>query len=135
MRRSIVGMGICAALMVSAPFVWGQSTGPSLIDTLHRSLNLSPQQEPAWQSYRAQVLAPAKAQDRRRAASQMFPSLTATQRMDLVEAEMKQELLDLQQQSQALKAFYATLSPAQKSTFDAQTLPPQDSRQQNQSGQ
>ena len=63
----------------------------------------------------------------------MFANLSAPQRMDLVEAEMRQELLDLQQQSQALKAFYATLSPEQKSIFDAQTLPPRDS--QHQSGQ
>jgi hypothetical protein len=43
---------------------------------------------------------------------------------------MKQELADLQRQSQALKAFYGTLSPEQKSTFDAQTLPPQNSQAQ-----
>ncbi len=60
----------------------------------------------------------------------MFPNLSAPQRMDLIEAEMKQELVDLQQQSQALKAFYATLSLEQKKTFDAQTLPPQNSQQQ-----
>jgi hypothetical protein len=43
---------------------------------------------------------------------------------------MKQELVDLQQQAQALKAFYMTLSPEQKKTFDAQTLPPPNSQQQ-----
>ena len=59
----------------------------------------------------------------------MFPTLSAPQRMDLVEAEMRQELLDLQAQSQALKTFYATLSPQQKATFDAKTLPPEQGQQ------
>ena len=60
----------------------------------------------------------------------MFPNLDAPQRMDLVEAEMKQELLDLQRQSEALKSFYGTLSAEQKAIFDAQTLPPADPQQQ-----
>ena len=46
--------------------------------------------------------------------------------MDLVEAELRAELQDLQGQSRALKAFYATLSPEQQRIFDARTLPPPD---------
>ena len=110
----------------------GQSSpnAQSPLNALHKALNLSPAQEPAWQAYRAGASAPTKAQDRRRAASQMLPNLNAPQRMDLVEAEMRQELLDLQQQSRVLKAFYAALSSEQQAVFDAQTLPPQDSQQQ-----
>ena len=54
----------------------------------------------------------------------MFAQIDAPHRMDLVEAEMRQELVDLQHQAQALKAFYARLSPQQQRIFDAKTLPP-----------
>ncbi len=128
--RAGLAMGLCAALIAAAPPASSQTVGQSPINALHQALHLSPQQESAWQAYRAQASAPTRAQDRRRAASVMFPNLSAPQRMDLIEAEMKQELADLQHQSQALKAFYATLSPDQKSTFDAQTLPPPNSPQQ-----
>lgn len=139
-RRIGVGFGLGAALMISAPPAWSQTqtmgpTQQSPMNTLHHALNLSQAQDPAWKAYREGAAAPTKSQDRRRAASQMFPSLTAPQRMDLVEAEMKQELLDLQQQSQVLKVFYDALSPEQRTVFDAQTLPPADQQQQQQQGQ
>ena len=76
-----------------------------------------------------QVSAPNQAQDRRRAAQRLFPTINAVQRMDLVEAEMKQDLLDLDRQAQALKAFYATLSPEQQRVFDKRTLPPAQNQQ------
>ncbi len=128
--RNGVAIGLCAALMAAAPPALSQTVGLPPISALHQALHLSPQQEEAWKAYRAEASAPSRAQDRRRAASLMFPNLSAPQRMDLIEAEMKQELADLQRQTLALKAFYATLSPDQKATFDAQTLPPANSQQQ-----
>ncbi len=131
--RSMVRLALMtatsAALMGSAPPAWSQNIGASPLTTLHQQLQLSPAQEIAWKAYRAEASAPTATQDRRRAAATMFPHLSSPQRMDLVEAEMKQELLDLERQSQALKAFYATLSPGQKSLFDARTLPQQQSSQ------
>jgi hypothetical protein len=130
-RRKLLGLGlgVCAALTCSASPAWSQNIGQSPLNALHHALHLNAAQESAWQAYRAQAAAPSKAQDRRRVAERMFPTLSAPQRMDLVEAEMRQELLDLQAQSQALKTFYATLSPQQKATFDAKTLPPEQGQQ------
>jgi uncharacterized tellurite resistance protein B-like protein len=124
-----LAMGLCAAFIAATPAL-SQTEGVAPINTLHQALHLAPEQEAAWKVYRAQAAAPSLAQGRRQAAAQMFPNLSAPQRMDLIEAEMKQELADLQRQSQALKAFYGTLTPEQKSTFDAQTLPPQNSQAQ-----
>lgn len=129
-RHMVLGLGIGAALMASAPAAWAQTVGLSPITALHQALHLSAAQDVAWQAYRAAAGAPTVAQDRRQAASKLFPTLDAPQRMDLIEAEMKQELLDLQQQSQAVKTFYATLGPEQKTIFDAKTLPPVNSSQQ-----
>jgi hypothetical protein len=125
---SVLSLG--AALMISASPAFSQNVALPPVNDLHQALHLSAQQEPAWKAYRAEAAAPTVAQDRRRAASTMFPTLDAPQRMDLIEAEMKQELLDLQRQSEALKAFYVTLTPEQKTIFDAKTLPPANSQQQ-----
>jgi hypothetical protein len=58
----------------------------------------------------------------------MMPSLDAPRRMDLIEAEMRQELADLQSRARALKSFYALLTPAQRQIFDQRTLPQQNDR-------
>lgn len=96
---------------------------------LHLALHLAPSQETAWQQYRSQSDVPDRAQERRRSASTLFPTLDAPHRMDLVEAEMRQELADLQRQSQALKGFYAVLTPEQRRIFDTRTLPPEGDAQ------
>ena len=128
MKTSVPALGLPVALLLAAPGL-AQTIAPNPLDGLHQALNLSPMQEGAWQAYRAQVSAPNQAQDRRRAAQRLFPTLNAVQRMDLVEAVMKQDLADLHRQSQALKAFYAALSPEQQRVFDKRTLPPAQSQQ------
>ncbi|MDE1917691.1 MAG: Spy/CpxP family protein refolding chaperone [Sphingomonadales bacterium] len=121
--KPALALGLCAALMGAAP-ASAQMANSAAMDALHQALNLSPEQEGGWRSYRATVSAPNRAQERRRAAARMFPTLNAVQRMDLVEAEMKQDLVDFDRQSRALKTFYATLSPQQQRIFDQRTLPP-----------
>jgi hypothetical protein len=100
-----------------------QAKGAQAIEALHQALRLSPAQETAWQLYRSAADVPDQAQQRRSAAAGLFRTLDAPHRMDLVEAEMRQELADLQRQSQALKAFYAALNPDQQRLFDTRTLP------------
>ena len=104
-----------------------QQQGPNLT-ALHDALHLSASQEAAWSTYKMSVSPSAGAQQRRRAAAQLFPTLPAPRRIDLVEAEMQQDLDDLRHQAQALKTFYATLSPDQQRTFDTKTLPPPQGR-------
>ena len=112
------------ALAIGAGPVQAQMIGLTSIEQLHQALHLTPAQEGAWQLYRSASDVPDKAQSRRRAASSLFRTLDAPHRMDLVAAEMRQELVDLEHQSQVLKAFYATLSADQKRVFDERTLPP-----------
>ncbi|WP_420382912.1 Spy/CpxP family protein refolding chaperone [Novosphingobium sp.] len=136
MKMIILAMGASLALASGAADAQGygqqggQTSGPSQIEQLHQALHLTAMQEGAWQLYRSGADAPDKAQARRRSASSLFRTLDAPHRMDLVEAEMRQELDDLQRQSQALKAFYAGLTPDQRRIFDARTLPPVENQQQ-----
>lgn len=129
MMKSLLAVACPVALLWAAPGM-AQQANSNLLDGLHQALNLNGMQENAWRAYRAQLATPSQAQERRRAAQRLFPTLNAVQRMDLVEAEMKQDLIDLDRQSKALKAFYAALTPEQQRIFDKRTLPPA----QNQGG-
>lgn len=120
------------ALLGDAGLVQAQTTAPASIEQLHQALRLTPAQESAWQSYRGASDVPDKAQARRRSASGLFRSIDAPHRMALVEAEMRQELADLQHQAQVLNAFYATLSAQQRRVFDERTLPPAGEEQPQQ---
>jgi hypothetical protein len=117
-------LALVAGLALGAP-AQAQTTN---LRALHDALHLTPDEEPAWNDYQAVASPSAQAQQRRHSAAQLFPGLTAPRRIDLVEAEMQQDLADLHRQGEALKRFYARLSPAQQRTFDAQTLPPPPSR-------
>jgi len=128
--KRLVAVAAGLALFIGAGPVLAQTVGLSQVEQLHQALHLTPSQEGAWQLYRSASDVPDKAQSRRRAASTLFRTLDAPRRMDLVEAEMRQELSDLQHQSQVLKAFYVTLSPEQKRVFDERTLPPAGEGQQ-----
>jgi hypothetical protein len=132
MKTALVA-GLALAMIAGAGTARAQqASGTAQIEQLHQALHLSAGQESAWQLYRSAADIPDKAQARRQAASGMFRTLDAPHRMDLVEAEMRQELADLDRQSRALKAFYATLTPDQQRIFDARTLPPENQGQQQQ---
>ena len=103
----------------------GQSSPEQDFASLHNALHISAQQEAAWAAYRAAAPSPEATEQRRNAAAQMFPTLTSPRRIDLVEAEMRQELVELQRQSAALKALYGSFTPEQQRVFDERTLPPE----------
>jgi len=121
LRNSIFGLGLAAGLALASAVAAQQQ--PNL-EALHDALHLTAAQEGAWAAYKASVVPPAGAQARRQAAAQMFATLPAPRRVDLVEAEMKEDMADLHRQGEALKAFYASLDTQQQRIFDTQTLPP-----------
>ena len=93
---------------------------------LHNALRLRPDQEQAWQVFQ-QASAPSAQEDaQRRDAYERMGSLRAPQRMDLSIQLMRSDLQDMERRGEALKTFYATLSPDQQVAFDRETLrPPQ----------
>ncbi len=102
--------------------------GPDL-ESLHTALNLAPAQEAAWQTFATASSPDSEQVARERAAAQMMPKLTSPQRVDLSIAAMQDDLRTLERRGAALKAFYATLSPAQQATFDRQTAPSEEDDQ------
>jgi hypothetical protein len=87
---------------------------------LHDKLKLQSNQEAAWQRF-ATALKPGPRPE--------FPSrdaiakMSAPDRMDLELKHLKQHEIMMGQRLDALKAFYAQLTPEQKKTFDAETMP------------
>jgi periplasmic protein CpxP/Spy len=83
---------------------------------LHEKLSLTPSQEAAWKSFanKVQVTAPVK----REAAP--VATMTAPQRADRMAAFLQSAQQQAATRAQAVKEFYAVLSPEQQKIFDSQ---------------
>lgn len=115
----IIGAGVAAFALASASGVQAQS--PDL-DSLHDALHLTAGQEGAWRAYKSAIAPDPSSQARHRAAAQLMVTLPTPRRVDLIDAEMSEDLATTRRQGEAVKAFYNTLTPDQQRTFDHQTL-------------
>jgi hypothetical protein len=86
--------------------------------SLHTALHLSAAQEPAWRAYVSSIAPDPQAEARRRSAEMMISHLPAPRRVDLINAEMEEDMAVMRKQGDAVKAFYAALKPDQQRTFD-----------------
>lgn len=86
---------------------------------LHDALQLTAAQEPAWAAYQAAIKPAAMAMHGERAG---WAALSAPARMEKMIAMAKQHTAAMEQHLAALNTFYAVLTPAQKKTFDANTM-------------
>lgn len=91
---------------------------------LKEALKLTPEQEPAWQD-----LMNAVQHKPQHAHLDMnpddFAKLSTPERLDRMRALRSQHIAEMDQRDEAIKAFYAKLSPQQQKTFDAQFMPHQ----------
>jgi hypothetical protein len=114
-----LAFSLVAALALASP-AWAQTSD---LRGLHDALGLSAAQDDAWRAFQAASHADPQESARRQNAAEMMPTLTAPRRVDLSVAAMEAELRSLERRGAALKAFYATLTPAQQAIFDKQTAP------------
>ena len=115
---------IAGAVTALALPVQAQSDSGYALQRLHSDLQLSPSQEGAWTTYQQSLQIDPQDYARQRDAQNRMPSLTGPARMDLAISMAEQNLDGMRQRGDALKAFYATLSPQQQKTFDRDTMPP-----------
>jgi len=113
----VAGALACMAVAGSA------AADPMSPDELHASLHLSPDQESAWRTYQAAISPDPAARSRQRATQMLLPTLTTPRRIDLLDAEMDADMAAMRRQGEAVKAFYAALTPMQQRAFDAATAP------------
>ncbi|MBC7215136.1 MAG: Spy/CpxP family protein refolding chaperone [Burkholderiaceae bacterium] len=91
---------------------------------LKEALKLTPEQEPAWQDFmNAMQHRPQHA--RLDMNPDEFTKLSTPERLDRMRALRTQHIAEMDQRAEAIKAFYAKLSPQQQKTFDAQFMPHQ----------
>lgn len=90
---------------------------------LKEKLKLSPEQEAAWNTF-TQASQPGMrhAGGDRQAMRSEFDKLTTPQRLDRMQAMSDARRARMLERSQAIKAFYAQLSPEQQKVFDAEAM-------------
>ena len=87
---------------------------------LHEQLKLTPQQEGAWTTFMdATKPRQAPMSDAAKAERQAMVSMNAPERMEKMLGHAKDRLARMQQHLDALKTFYAVLTPEQQKIFDA----------------
>ena len=116
---------LIAALVFLAAPSRAETEPPPGFEALHQALRLRPEQEQAWKFFQEATAPDPQDEERHRDAFQRRESLQAPQRMDLSVRTLREDLEKLERRANAMKAFYATLSPEQKDTFDRETLPPE----------
>jgi protein CpxP len=86
---------------------------------LHDKLKLTPQQEPAWKAF-TEATKPQHDQKsmQSRVDHQAMTAMSAPARMEKMLDRSKERLARMQQHLDALKSFYAVLTPEQQKVFD-----------------
>ena len=89
-------------------------------EAFKQKLQLTPAQEPAWNSL-VQAMKPSAESRQARLDLQGLDKLTTPERIDRMRAMREQRAADMDRRADAVKAFYATLTQAQQKTFDAES--------------
>jgi hypothetical protein len=89
---------------------------------LKQKLKLDASQEGAWTNFTAAQQRPARPAGQARMDRAEFAKLTTPQRLEHMQARQAERSARFAQRAEATRSFYATLSPAQQKTFDAETV-------------
>ncbi len=123
-RIAILTAAVMAAGLWTGAALAQQDSDGAFLNHLHGDLQLNPSQEGAWQAFQQSYRVDPQEMARERDAEQRMPGMTGPQRMDLAISMAEQDLAGMRRRGDALKAFYATLSPQQQRVFDRDTLQP-----------
>jgi len=94
------------------------------LSALKEKLKLQPGQEAAWNAFAStRKTAQHPTRDDRAARRSKFARLNTLQRLDMLQARSDQRHARMVERTQAIRTFYAQLSPEQQSVFDAETMP------------
>jgi hypothetical protein len=118
MFRSITFAAVAGLLLAG-----GAKAQTPQLSSLHDALYLTNAQESGWRAYVAAIRPDAGAEARHREAGRLMVTLTTPRRVDLINAELEEDAAAVRHQGEAVKAFYASLTPDQQRTFDRQTVP------------
>jgi hypothetical protein len=89
---------------------------------LKQKLKLDASQEGAWNNFTTAQQRPSRPAGQARMDRAEFAKLTTPQRLEHMQARQAERSARFAQRVEATRSFYATLSPAQQKTFDAETV-------------
>lgn len=102
---------------------------------LYRELGLRPAQRAALQAYQ-QATTPSEAeQQRMEADARRLATLPTPERLDAIAQAMQRDQADFARRAQAVRRFYAQLTPDQQRRFDQVTAPPPEGADEGGYGQ
>jgi len=87
-------------------------------NALQQKLQLTPAQQPAWETFKAAMQPPERGA---RLDPKGLDQLTTPERIDRMRAMRAQHSAEADRRGEATKAFYAALTPAQQKTFDEES--------------
>jgi protein CpxP len=87
---------------------------------LKQSLQLTPAQEPAWNAFVVRMQP--QPRDSQAGGREAWASLSTPQRLERMEAMKAQRDQAMDKRHEAIRSFYAQLTPEQQKTFDAQGM-------------
>lgn len=85
---------------------------------LKTRLKITPEQESAWDTFTTAMKPPATAMGQMRQMHAEMGKLSTPERIDKMRALRSQHMADMEKREEAIKTFYASLTPDQKKTFD-----------------
>lgn len=90
---------------------------------LKADLNLSPEQEPAWNAFVARMDAAKSSHGQRGQRERInWSELSTPERLDKMQARMAEREAAMNQRFEAIKSFYANLNAEQQKVFDSQRM-------------
>ena len=90
---------------------------------LHSILHIRPDQEGAWRAYQAGMVPPAGIVAELRASAGRMANMTTLQRLDVATQNLQLEETIIHHQSDAIRRFYAAMTPDQQRIYDQVTTP------------
>ncbi len=94
------------------------------LDDLKEKLKLAPSQEAAWQAFTQSAKpGPMMQNGDREAMRASFARMSAPERMDAMLQKADLRRAHMAARADAVKAFYAQLTPEQQAVFDAESMP------------
>ena len=91
----------------------------AMAQRLRATLQLTPAQEPALQAFISAMQPTGEMLDHMKGARDDFKNLTTPQRLDRMQAMMAEHQAQFARHADAVRRFYAALTPAQQKAFDA----------------
>lgn len=139
MKFPVIPTGLIAGAALAATAAFAQAPAPGappapragmmmhhqqhdpakMADKLRTTLQLTPAQEPALQAFIAAMQPTGEMREHMKDARGDWKGLTTPQRLDRMQAMQAQRQQQFARHADAVKRFYAALTPAQQKAFDA----------------